>query len=233
MSDIFREVDEIMHAERMQKYWDDYGNYLIGAIIAIILLTGGISGYESWSRAQKKEQTDLMFALMEDSEYPGVVKQMDLSMGAGAEAVTRLNAALALIEDDQSEQAAPLFEQVAADKNAPADLRDLGTLMMIRLGLTNNEANNEELPVDEYLAKLNRIWSNANSPWQAYAYIEAASLQARMKGNFDTALQYLNEVEAMDGQPAALYEQAAALKHIYALKQAEQEKKAQDAEGDT
>jgi hypothetical protein len=229
MSDIFREVDEIMHAERMQKYWDDYGNYLIGGIIAIILLTAGVSGYGAWSHVQKTEQTDLMFALTEDADYPAVVTEMDLQMAAGAEALTKLNAALALIEEGKDEQAAALYDRLADNKSAPADLRDLGALMSVRLGLIQNE----EPPVDDYLAKLNRIWGNTSSPWQAHAYIEAASLQAHIKGNYETALGYLNAVEAMDEQPAALYEQAAALKHIYMLKMAESQKAATDTEGDT
>ena len=47
MSDIFREVEEDVRRERLEKLWKAYGNY---AIAGLVLLFAGIGGWQFWQR---------------------------------------------------------------------------------------------------------------------------------------------------------------------------------------
>ena len=48
MSDIFREVDEEVRREQLQKLWDRYQNLVIAALVLIILGVAGWRGYDYW-----------------------------------------------------------------------------------------------------------------------------------------------------------------------------------------
>ena len=48
VSDIFREVDEEVRREQLQKLWDRYQNLVIAALVLIILGVAGWRGYDYW-----------------------------------------------------------------------------------------------------------------------------------------------------------------------------------------
>ena len=54
MSDesLFREVDEEVRAERFQKLWKQYGAYVAGAAIGVVLAVAGIKGWQYWQIQQ-------------------------------------------------------------------------------------------------------------------------------------------------------------------------------------
>ncbi|HKU63855.1 MAG TPA: tetratricopeptide repeat protein, partial [Rhizomicrobium sp.] len=53
MSDIFREVEEDVRRERLEKFWKAYGSY---AIAALVLLFAGIGGWQFWQRHELQER---------------------------------------------------------------------------------------------------------------------------------------------------------------------------------
>jgi len=214
MSEIFREVDEMMRQERIEKIWQDYGNYIIGFVVAVILITAGVSGFNTWNRHVKMNQTDRVLALLDAPSFPQNVTEADLSdMRAGAQAITRLKAAAAFAEEGDKEQALTLYEAVAKDKSAPADLRELGILMNVRLSAQQEGSN-----ADVMLEQLNSVWRNTSSPWTHYALLEAAAIQANHKDNYAAALEYLQRIKNAENLPPSLYESAQSLQHIYAMR---------------
>lgn len=85
---LLKEVDEELQRERFQKIWDQYGTYLIGAAVAVVV---GIGGYNYW---QGRKQAD--------AERAGL----------------RFEAALALAADGKGAEAAQAFSQIAASSSA-------------------------------------------------------------------------------------------------------------------
>ena len=53
MSDIFREVEEDVRKERLEKLWKAYGDYAI-ALVALIILA--VAGYELWLRYENSQR---------------------------------------------------------------------------------------------------------------------------------------------------------------------------------
>jgi len=53
MSDIFQEVEEDVRRERYEQLWHQYGNYIIGAAVALVL---GVGGYQAWSAYDTSER---------------------------------------------------------------------------------------------------------------------------------------------------------------------------------
>ena len=52
MSDIFQEVDEAVRREKLEKLWKRYGNFVIAAVVVVLLAVGGWRGYQWWDAKQ-------------------------------------------------------------------------------------------------------------------------------------------------------------------------------------
>ncbi len=58
MSDIFREVEEDVRRERLEKIWKAYGGF---AVVLAVLVLAGVAGFEVWQRheaAQRAKTSD-------------------------------------------------------------------------------------------------------------------------------------------------------------------------------
>jgi hypothetical protein len=96
--DIFQEVDEEVRRERLQKLWQRYGGYAVGAAVALVLGIGAWRGYEWWQ------------------------------MRKAAQAGSAFESAMSLSEKGKHSEAEAAFAKVAADGTASyrimAELRE-------------------------------------------------------------------------------------------------------------
>ncbi|MCB1721572.1 MAG: hypothetical protein KDI11_07450, partial [Alphaproteobacteria bacterium] len=184
MADLFREVDEVMRQERIEKFWSENKAYIIGVILGTILLTGLISGYRSWNSSVKEKQTAALIAMQESPEYPGnILNAEELPMRAGLRGIALLQAAGTFLDQDKTEDALTLYQRVSQDKELPGELQDLGTLMSVRLQIDRGDQDGQSL-----LDQLIPLVSNLQSPWVHHARIEAALITADKLGDYSTAL---------------------------------------------
>ncbi len=85
---LFREIEEDLRQEHWAKLWKRYGNYVAGAVIALVLSVAGYQGWRAYDMATRQS----------DGE--------------------RFAAALALAGDKQTQAAAEAFAGLAADATA-------------------------------------------------------------------------------------------------------------------
>ena len=52
MSDIFREVEEDVRRERLEKLWKQYGDYVIAGVAVIVV---GVAGYKLWQHYEAQQ----------------------------------------------------------------------------------------------------------------------------------------------------------------------------------
>ncbi|MCB9981201.1 MAG: hypothetical protein H6860_02245 [Rhodospirillales bacterium] len=214
MADLFREVDEVMRQERIEKFWSENKAYIIGVILGTILLTGLISGYRSWNSSVKEKQTAALIAMQESPEYPGnILNAEELPMRAGLRGIALLQAAGTFLDQDKTEDALTLYQRVSQDKELPGELQDLGTLMSVRLQIDRGDQDGQSL-----LDQLIPLVSNLQSPWVHHARIEAALITADKLGDYSTALTHLNAVLDTPDLPQSLTDRARALAHLYGMK---------------
>ena len=153
MSDIFREVEEDVRRERMEKLWKAYGNY---AIAALVLLFAGIGGWQLWQRhdQQEREKVSDTFVAAQRISNPQAAAGafVDLSRTApkGYATVARLSEAGAMLASGQQSQAIDLYKQIAASDSGP-----IGSVARLRaawaLAETASRADLAELlkPLDQ------------------------------------------------------------------------------------
>jgi hypothetical protein len=162
VSDIFREVEEDVRRERIEKLWKAYGNY---AIAALVLLFAGIGGWQLWQRHEQQERakvSDAFVAAQRISNPQAAASAfVDLSRTApkGYSAVARLSQAGAMLASGQGNAAIDLYKQIAKDDSGP-----IGSVARLRAAwaLAESASRTE-------LAELLRPLDQPGSAWRENA----------------------------------------------------------------
>jgi len=213
MADLLQEVDEVMRQERMEKFWQENKNYIIGFIVGTILLTGILSGYRSWDANVKAEQTATIMALQDAENYPQNLVDADLNLRAGLRGMAIMQAAATALGEDDQETALKLYERAAADIKLPKDIRQSAII-----GAVNLKLNAEEAPdANALLQQLQIIIQDANSPWTAHANILSAVVLAHLNKDYDQALKQLEAASKIENLPQSLSTRINALGHVYTM----------------
>jgi hypothetical protein len=224
MSDVFVELDEAIRQERVERFFKEHGKFVLGLVALTVLATGLISGFRAWNNSVRADQTSSLIALLDAEDFPDNILAAEPDLRGGLKGVALLTAAGEFLDQEKQAEALELYERAAADRAVPADLRQLATLMSVRL-----QATGESADTDAMLKKLEAVARNNNSPWQAHARLESAVLYAHGKQDYKAARIQLALVTKMADLPETLRQRAEALDHVYALKQNElQQKEKQD-----
>jgi hypothetical protein len=133
VSDIFHEVDEEVRREQLKKLWERYQNYVVAAVILIIMGVGGWRGYEWW-QAKKAAEVGAAFEAAMTLGDEGKHAEAEAAFGkiagegtAGYRSLARVREAAELAQRDPK-AAVAVYEKIAADGSIDPVLRDLAAL---------------------------------------------------------------------------------------------------------
>lgn len=133
MSDLLEELKEDLQREKYMRIWQKFGNYIIGAAIAALVLTAlGVAGKEYLNR-KYDNYSDKLFAASNAPKNEAIAKYDELiSVGnATYKAIARVRKASILLENNKIEEALAEYKKVAMDSSAPAEFRDIAKLIYI------------------------------------------------------------------------------------------------------
>lgn len=132
MSDIFREVEEDVRREKLEKFWKAYGDYVI-TLVALIIL--GIAGFELWQRyeANQRAKAAIAFSAAQRITDPAQAAQVFADLAktapAGYRLLARLEQANTMLAAGQRESAITLYKEIATE-----DQGSVGAVARIRAG---------------------------------------------------------------------------------------------------
>jgi hypothetical protein len=133
VADIFQEVDEEVRRERLQKLWQQYGNFVIAVCILIIAGVGAWRGYEWW-QTKKAGESGAAFenavTLAEAGKHQdaeAAFAKLALDGTAGYRALARLREAAELAHSDKA-AAVKAYDEIAADKSAGEIMQELAAV---------------------------------------------------------------------------------------------------------
>ncbi|MFN3700505.1 MAG: hypothetical protein ACK4VI_03170 [Alphaproteobacteria bacterium] len=212
MVDIFREVDEMMKQERLEKFWHEYGLWVISAIVLLIGGTAAGAMYKSWNVSTKEKQTSALIEFMETPEYPQGVEEVVENFRPSLRGIALIGAGNTYMERENKDSALALFKQAAEDRSIPAKFRDIAVIMSAML--------DSEMSADDKLGALQGIQNNTKSPWRFHAALEAAQILAHDKQDLTAALTAVRSITQSNAPiSASLQDKARDLESLYALKQ--------------
>ena len=195
MSDIFREVEEDVRKERLEKLWKQYGDHVIAGVAVLVI---GVAGYKVWQHYEQQQQLKAAAAfnvaakLAEGggtSQAAEAFAKIAHDAPSGYAATARLAEADALLASGRTEDAVALYKQVVAKNSGP-----LGDVARMRAawGLADLKPKSD---LQTLLAPLIK----GNSPWR----FMARELLAYCDYHEGAAKQALREYELLGMEPDA------------------------------
>ncbi|HET7086377.1 MAG TPA: tetratricopeptide repeat protein [Rhizomicrobium sp.] len=158
MSDIFREVEEDVRRERLEKLWKAYGNY---AVVLLVLLFAGIGGWQLWQRHtmdERQKASDAFVAAQRITNPQAAASAFaDLARTApkGYAQVARLSQAGAMLMSGQGAGAIELYKDIAKQ-----DSGVIGSVARLRAGWALAETGSR--------AELAELLKPLNQPGNAF-----------------------------------------------------------------
>lgn len=137
LSDIFKEVEEDLRAERMSRMAKRYGGLVIGAAVLIVL---GAGGYEAWKWQDAKKTAELSTVFVSAGRFADDPANTDraparadlqrvIAEGNPAyRSLARLRLAAIVADAGERDAALGLWDTVAGDSGADPLLRDVARL---------------------------------------------------------------------------------------------------------
>jgi hypothetical protein len=208
VTDIFREVEEDVRRERVEKFWKAYGNYVIAALV---LLFAGIGGWQLWERHDLQERQKLSDQLIAAQRITNprdaASAFVDLSRNApkGYANVARLSEANAMFASGQRAEAIDLYKDIANGDSGP-----IGSVARLRAAWAMADSSTRG-QVTDWLAPLTQpgnAWRENAKEVLAYAAYRGMDL----KGAATQYAELAVDPEAPDGVRARAKAMAAFLK---------------------
>ncbi len=218
MTDIFEEVDDALRQEKLLKFWEEYKNTIIAAIIILIVSTASTTGYKSWNSDRNKTETQKLSMALEAEDPITALKEFIPNTRSKHRALAQLSLASVHLNKNATEDALKVYQNIIDRRSTPKDLRDQARVLF------SQHSSETDIKI------LKPILVNKKSPWVWHARIEAATILAD-QGNYTQALEHLKPFKDVSTIPLSLKQRGNALAHIYkieqkaALKEKNQEKK--------
>jgi hypothetical protein len=136
VADIFKEVEEDLRREKLEKLWQRYGRAVIALAVLVVVGTAGSVAWQRYQQhreAQLAEQYGAAIALSDPTT--GDLAKADAALanitdaGGGYGALAALERAAVKAKAGDLDGAGKIYDGLASDSGAPAALRDLARLL--------------------------------------------------------------------------------------------------------
>lgn len=207
MSDIFREVEEEVRREQVEKLWKKYGDYVIAGVALVIIAVAGFQLYRVYEQREANKASVAYSAAeqMLDAGQPGAVvpefSALAKNAPGGYAKVARLAQADALFGSGERGAAIKLYEQIANDSDPYLGaVARLHAAWAIADGASRSE-------VESLLGPL----TTPAGPWRSMAQ-EVIAYEDLRAGDNDGALRIYRQIASDPNAPSALLTRARAMK---------------------
>lgn len=205
---LFREVDEDLRQEQVEKLWKKYQNVIIGVAVAIVMIVGGREGWRVWEanhRANDALRYGDAVALIEAGKASAAAEALQ-SLAAESRTAYRVIAAMRkadlLAATGDTAAAVAAYRAVADDGGADKAYRDAATVLAALHGIDRTDPR----VLETALTPL----TGPDSPWRHTA-LELSAVAARRTGDEARARDILTRLADDPQTPSGIRGRAAEL----------------------
>lgn len=134
---LLREVDDAVRQGDFESFATSYGKPLLGVVIVALAAFGGYIWWDNQHEKTLEGQSEALVVALDQLENGNNASALEGLEGIEGDTTPAISAKLLRAgmasEAGNSEEAAKLFGEVAADENAPKLLRDMATLRRVTL----------------------------------------------------------------------------------------------------
>ncbi len=187
---IFREVDEELRGDRMRTFWRNFGPYIIGAAVLVVLAVAANEAWRWWQSSNASRSADQFYAALEAAEtnYHAAaqqgLEQVIASGSGGYPTLARFRSASLLAQQGDTAGAIAAYDALAASENNQ-QLRELALVFAANLLVDTGDVPAVQQRVGGLV--------DPNHPMRNAAR-EAIGLAQYRAGDLNAALATLNEI---------------------------------------
>ncbi|MBV9523455.1 MAG: tetratricopeptide repeat protein [Alphaproteobacteria bacterium] len=206
MSDIFREIDEELRRDNVQKLWERYGGHVVALAVLIVLATAAVVGWREYQTRQRHAESVRYAAALELAQKNEPAKAADAfgvlarEVGGGAALLARFEEAALRAKSGDEAAAIASWKAIARDGAVDESYRDLATLLAALHEMKSGDPK-------AVLAELAPLTRDGN-PWRPSA-LEATALAHLQAGDRKAALDGYKALADDLTAPQALRQRAA------------------------
>ncbi len=200
-----REVDEELRKDQALHVWQNYGRWIIGAVIAGLIAFAGFLYWQSHSEGRRGEEGETFKAAfkalsenkVQETEAP--LKALAASSSEGFSAMARFTQADVLLQKNDLKGAAAILGAIAADTGLAQEFRDLA---LIRQTSAEYDTLKPEQVVERLkgLAVKDGTWFGSAGEMVAVAYLR--------QGKRGDAGKLYGEIAKNEGVPRSIRQRA-------------------------
>lgn len=206
MSDIFREVEEDVRRERLEKIWKQYGDFIIAAVAIVVIAAAGMQVWKYYQAGQRARASEALLSaqtMMDsgqtDKANEALAKLID-NGPSGYRELAKMERAGALLAAGKRNDAIALYKDVVADKDPL-----LSDVARLRIAW----ASADFMPRKDLQTLLAPL-TDPNSAWRAMAE-EVLAYASYRAGDTAAALRGFKTLSAYQDAPATLRGRAGAM----------------------
>jgi len=134
MSDIFQEIDNELRRDKLSRFWDQNGILIIVASVTLVLIVAISVAFSAWRQGQDEASSERYLQLLERVESSSEQEKIEAleafiaSESRGYKVLAQMRLAAAKSQAGEMEDAARMFEAIAANGQLPMAVRDYATL---------------------------------------------------------------------------------------------------------
>lgn len=211
MSEIFREIDEELRRDNLLKLWQRYGRYVIAAVVAVLLIAGGVVAWRNHQMTLRQAQSvrfEAALSLLREGKEAEAAKIFATvgDEGGGYGQLAAFEAADLTAKSGDRKTAIADYDKLAASSSVDPELRDVATLLSVMSGFVDSDPQT----VIDRLKPL----TDSGNPWRGTALELTAA--ARIKsgdkaGALEIYKKLADDLAAPEGVRARAAEMAAVL----------------------
>jgi hypothetical protein len=206
LSDIFREIDEELRRDNLEKLWRRYGSWIIGAAVFAVLVTAGIVGWREHQFQERQSEGARYTAALElgrlgqDEKALEGFRSLAAEAGSGHALLARFEAAAVQAKTGDDKGAAASYRAIAADGSVDVAYRNLATVLAALHGVGGAEP---KTIIDEL-----KPLADGDTPWRPTA-VELIALAQLRAGDRAAAIESYKRLADDLAAPPALRARAA------------------------
>jgi hypothetical protein len=141
VGDIFREIDEELRQDRNQKLWKTYGKYVIGGVVAIVVVFGSVRGWDQYRTKQRQNDSARFQAAAtfeaagKKSEAAAVFASLADKGTDGYQTLARFRQAALRAKGGDAAGAIAVYDRLVADDDLSAALREAAVVFAVMQGI--------------------------------------------------------------------------------------------------
>lgn len=206
MSDVMQEVNDELRQQRLEAFWIENRNWIIGGIILAIITTAGLTWWRGYSYKQDMARTSQLIAAVK-SEDPKALTDFAAASGKNHAALAKFSAAGLHVKNGNAARAIELYAEIAGSMSVNRELRDLAKILSVNLRLGTDDPKK--------LHKELSGMSGKNEPYR-YTALEMDALVYAAEGNAKEAAAKLEAISSSPDAPEDSRLRATTLHEFYA-----------------